>query len=462
VGQGHRGEVHRQIHALFHAGMGVGLSDGQLLERFTTPLDEDAERAFAVLVQRHGPAVLRVCQGVLRDSNDAEDAFQATFLVLACKARSIRRRNSVGSWLFGVALRVASDMRRVAARRRTHERRVAGMKQEAMGGEDDDSSQVVLEELGRLPDRLRAAVVLCYMEGRTCEEAAHQLGWPVGTVKTRLAQARERLRGRLIRRGLASLLPPAVVASSAEAIPTASTVPIALEQSAVHAALRFASGKATVEVVSSSVIALAEGVQKAMSLTRLKLGVSAALVIGAVAAGASVVARPFPSSSNTGQPAKAERVILAAADTRSVSPDLGGQNDFEASGPSVPSLRELQVRLAHAKHSLNEKETHFKNKVVPSSVVEAAVLEVDILQAKLDASKEDLGDELERLEGRLRVKQAEADAAKIRSLWAQKPNSERPAPSEVALSKADLTVREAELMEVEIRIKQVRRRLGLK
>ena len=165
--QGERGEVHRQIQTLFHTGTGVGLSDGQLLEKFTTEPAAEAERAFAALVQRHGPTVLRVCRGVLRDSHDAEDAFQATFLILARKARSIRLRNSVGSWLYGVALRVASDLRFVAARRRSHEGRVAAGRHEAVDGDSDDSSQVVLEELGRLPDRLRAAVVLCYLEGHT-------------------------------------------------------------------------------------------------------------------------------------------------------------------------------------------------------------------------------------------------------------------------------------------------------
>ncbi|WP_406693954.1 RNA polymerase sigma factor [Singulisphaera sp. Ch08] len=472
--QGQHGEVGRQIHTLFHTGTGAGLSDGQLLERFTTQSDEDAERAFAALVHRHGPTVLRVCRGVLRDTHDAEDAFQATFLVLAGKARSIRQRNSVGSWLYGVALRVSSEMRFVAARRRTHEGRVAGMKQESLSGEDDDSSQVVHEELARLPDRLRAAVVLCYLEGRTCEEAAHQLGWPVGTVKTRLGQARERLRIRLVRRGLTSLGSSAAVASSAEAMSILPTVPIALEATVVHAALRLTSGKAMLEVVSSSVITLAEGVRKAMFLSRLKLAVAAALAVGTVAVGTIVVARPSWSDSwrsasslegsrivdltsvtNTKPQKKAERVILAAADAS----DSGGLDDFKEKGVSH---QELQVRLAHAKHLLQEKERLFRAATVPASVVEEVRLELDIIQARLDASKEDLEDELERLEGRRRVKLAELNLTKVRSIWAQHLHSQKSSRSEEAQSNMEIAVQEAEFQEVEIRIKQVRRRLGLK
>jgi RNA polymerase sigma-70 factor (ECF subfamily) len=172
------------------------------MERFATCRDggdEAAEAAFAALVAQHGAMVLRVCRAVLGDRQEAEDAFQATFLVLACRARSIRRGDSVGSWLHGVALRFSAEARSRAASRRRHERRRAEMTtnttEPAVGGpsHDADLDRVVQEEIGRLPKKLRAAVVLCYFEGMTHETAAAQCGCPVGTVRSRLATARERL-----------------------------------------------------------------------------------------------------------------------------------------------------------------------------------------------------------------------------------------------------------------------------
>src|SRR5262249_46365024 len=163
----------------------------------------------ASLLARHGPMVLRVCRAVLGDRHEVEDAFQATFLVLAVRARSIRRRGSVASWLHGVALRVAASERSRAARRRRHERDRAAMTSPAIDGTENDpvsdreQSLAIHEEIARLPEKHRVAVVLCYLEGLTHEMAAQQLGWPAGTVRSRLAWARDRLRTRLARRGMA-------------------------------------------------------------------------------------------------------------------------------------------------------------------------------------------------------------------------------------------------------------------
>src|SRR5262249_33878057 len=149
------------------------------------------ELAFAELVERHGPMVLRVCRGVLVDRHDAQDAFQATFLVLACRARSIRGRDSLGPWLHGVAHRVASKARVQAAQRRARELRAAESKRtsEPESG-PRDLWPVLSEELARLPEKYRAPVVLCYLENLTHDEAAERLRWPVGTVRGRLARAR--------------------------------------------------------------------------------------------------------------------------------------------------------------------------------------------------------------------------------------------------------------------------------
>ncbi|WP_422929080.1 RNA polymerase sigma factor [Singulisphaera sp. PoT] len=192
----------RSLTVLFESGTVVGLGDHELVARFAARNDEHdqaAEAAFAALVTRHGPMVFSVCRATLGDRHEAEDAFQATFLVLAGRAGSIRSRRSVGPWLHGVALRVASRARANASRRRLHERRRTEMAaNEGVGagaGIDGDVARAIHEEVGRLPERFRKAVVLCYLEGRTHEMAAEELGCPVGTIRSRLAAARERLKG---------------------------------------------------------------------------------------------------------------------------------------------------------------------------------------------------------------------------------------------------------------------------
>ena len=198
------GVAFRSIRALFSAGRVGGLTDQELLEGFTSRDGDDAELAFASLVERHGPMVLRVCRTVLRDAHEAEDAFQATFLILALKARSIRGRDSLTSWLYSVAYNVAATARSSAARRRSHELK-AGQSRPIAFTEDarDDLGPLIHEELDRIPERYRAVLVLCCLEGLTQHQAAQQLGWPLGTVQSRLARGRERLRARLARRGLA-------------------------------------------------------------------------------------------------------------------------------------------------------------------------------------------------------------------------------------------------------------------
>ena len=293
MGQGQRDEFHRRIHELFHTGTVTGLTDGQLLERFSTRRGEGAELAFAALVDRHGPMVIRVCRGVLRDPHDSEDAFQATFLVLARKARSIRRGDSVGSWLYGVALRVAADARFVAARRRVHERKAASMRGESVrDGDSNDWGPVVHEEVGRLPERFRAAVVLCYMQGRTCEEAAHQLGWPVGTVKSRLARGRERLHHRLIRRGLSPCVGVGAILATE---PARAAVPVAKSNATVQLALQFAMGPAVAGdgvTASACVDSLAKGALKTMLLNKLGMAAFTLLALGALITGVRELAGP--------------------------------------------------------------------------------------------------------------------------------------------------------------------------
>jgi RNA polymerase sigma factor (sigma-70 family) len=211
-------------------------SDARLLEIY---LGERDAGAFAVLVERHGTRVLRVCRQVLGRTPDAEDAFQATFLLLARKAGAIRKRDSLGPWLHGVAHRLAVRARAQAARRRAAEHRAPLRTAEAPAEADvdiDELRRVLHEEIDRLPEPLRAPILLCYLDGRTNDEAARRLGCPPSTLKERLARGRERLRVRLARRGLAltALLLILLLADRAPADP----VPPRLVRATVRAAAR--------------------------------------------------------------------------------------------------------------------------------------------------------------------------------------------------------------------------------
>src|SRR5262245_36773056 len=181
---------------------GAGLADGQLLARFAAARDEGA---FEALVRRHGPLVLSICRRVLRHEQDAEDAFQATFLVLVRKADAIAKREALSSWLYGVAYHVARKaqartVRRQARQTDLHDLPAADAAPEVLWRE---LRPVLDAEVNRLPPRYRAPFVLCYLQGKTNAQAARELGRPLGTIVAQLARARQQLRVRLARRGLA-------------------------------------------------------------------------------------------------------------------------------------------------------------------------------------------------------------------------------------------------------------------
>src|SRR5262245_24028447 len=214
-------------------------TDAQLLERFAAQR-EDA--AFTALVRRHGPMVLAVCRRVLGNHADAEDAFQATFLVLVRRAGSIRRREVLSGWLHAVALRVAMRARSRTYTRRRHERRVPDMprKDFLAAVAWRDLQPVLDEEVQGLPETCRDAFVLCYLEGKTYEETARQLGCRPGAISRRLARARELLRVRLTRRGLA--LPAGVLTAALSQQTAPAAVPAALLISTVKTTLRSTAG----------------------------------------------------------------------------------------------------------------------------------------------------------------------------------------------------------------------------
>ena len=263
-------------------------SDRQLLTRFNSQRDEPAELAFAALVRRHGPMVLRVCMQIVGDRHTAEDAFQATFLILARKAGTIRQPELLGNWLYGVALRSAREARMREDRRRRHESPGVDDSEAGRDGEAGrpdhrlvtrEEFEILHEELSRLPDRYRVPLVLCELEGLSYQEAAGRLHCPVGTIGVRLRRARERLRVRLTRRGLA---PTAGLLGAFFGLEAASApLPAVLIRTTARAAAGFASGEAaTAGLASAPAVAITQAVLATMGLVRLKFATGLVLALG--------------------------------------------------------------------------------------------------------------------------------------------------------------------------------------
>ena len=255
-------EVLRHLNTLFYCGAAGQLGDAELLEQFVAGRDEAAEAAFAALVERHGVMVLGVCRRVLGNRDEAEDAFQATFLVLAKKASAIARREQLASWLHGVARRAALDARARTARQKAREKRLGAMRPVEPPDQTMTSElrAVLDEELAHLPERHRAAILLCELEGLSRRDAAIRLGISEGTLSSRLARAKSRLKDRLTRRGFA--LSSAALASILTHDAHAVILPPVLLDSTIRVATLVAAGSSLAGVVSTSVATLSEGVSK--------------------------------------------------------------------------------------------------------------------------------------------------------------------------------------------------------
>ena len=283
--------VARQIESLYDGGSVAGLTDRQLLGRFVTRHDAAGEDGFAALVARHGPMVMGVCRQLLVDRQHAEDAFQAVFLVLARRARSVRDPDLLSNWLYGIALRTARKVRaRLARQRRNEEDRAvkvpdedttAAVDQAAMNREQ---AATLHEEINRLPGSFRVPVVLCYFEGLTLDQAARRLRCPAGTIHSRLARARDRLRRGLTRRGV--VLPAAALAVALGPRSAAASVSSSLCEITTRAAVQFAAGHAAAGTASVSVTALAPEVLRSMLINHVKIITMTLLFVGVLATGA--------------------------------------------------------------------------------------------------------------------------------------------------------------------------------
>jgi RNA polymerase sigma factor (sigma-70 family) len=265
-------EILNHLRKAVSARDGEGPPDGHLLDRFIEFADEDA---FAELVRRHAPMVWGVCRRILRHLQDAEDAFQATFLVLVRRAASILPREMVANWLYGVANQTALKARALAARRQAREKQMREMPEPAVTDQAGwrDLRDVLDQALRGLPDKYRVALILCDLEGKTRKEAAQQLGWPEGTVAGRLANARSLLAKRLARQGVALSAGALAVAVSRAAAAELSPAPV------VSVAINNLSG------VSATAVALAEGVIRSMARITLKLMTMALLAVALLGIG---------------------------------------------------------------------------------------------------------------------------------------------------------------------------------
>ena len=372
------GDALRWLDALDREGSLAQAGDRPLLERFLAGPGAASEAAFEVLVRRHGPMVLSACRGVLRDGHDADDAFQATFLVLARRASTIRDRDHLAPWLGRVARRIARRSRDEARRCAALERRMAvddaRAAPSAIDGAGLEAASLVRAEVDRLPEVDRLLLQLTYWQGKTYEEAAALLSWPIGTVRSRLSRVRERLRGRLARLGLAPVLavagPASPVGGSRVAHP-----PEALVLRTVRAATRLAGGMtAAVEAgaVPASVAAMVNGELSMMATLSWKSIAALLLVGGTVTAGVGAMAvraagagRPsVPAVVPEPAPPAARPAPQAKDDDRSILTNAGvedGEGDSPrawSSGATIPGVEYLWSREGHTgKASLCLKKT---------------------------------------------------------------------------------------------------------
>jgi RNA polymerase sigma factor (sigma-70 family) len=464
------------LRGVFESGTLAGLSEAELLARY---LSRGDERAFEALVSRHAPMVLGVCRRHLQDPYDVEDAFQATFLVFVRRAASIREPDRLSSWLYGVARRVSLRARELASERRKGEGSRLSIEPEDRftTTDDPDVFRIFDEEMTRLPDRYRSPIVLCLLEGRTHDEAAAALHWPLGTVRSRLFRGRELLKSRLDRRGVA---PSSVVFGKvADALGSGCHVSTSLIQRTVQNAVRMASNKTIpAAAATGTVAALTEGVLSTMWFSKFKLVVIILVTAGTLGSGAGLFVRHHLAIAEVArrndQAGSAER----ASKTQNPAPtDRAADSDAPKPGNAKrPAPSEMQVRLRIAIKNAEKVAKLYRQNTVGASSVESAQAEVEILQAQIEAERENLQDELERLEVQLLARRAELHGAEARLRLKQatfdrmKTLQDRGGNAvareeldkgryEMEYEVAQCSIKQAEVRETEVRLGQLRRRL---
>jgi RNA polymerase sigma factor (sigma-70 family) len=336
---------------------GKGLTDAHLLERFLAARDETA---FATLVQRHGPLVFGVCRRVLGNVHDCEDAFQATFLILAQKARSVKKRGAIGSWLYTVAYRAALEARAARGRRTEREKQVPAMPHsEVAPPEPQDWRPLLDRELNGLPEKYRTAVVLCDLGGLTRKEAARQLGLPEGTVSGRLTQARRLLAKRLARQGV-TLSGGALAVALSDGAASANVAP-SLVWSTARAATLVAAGE--LAAVSTPAAILSKGVLQMMFLAKLKAAMVTVVVVAAVGASVLVCRAGGSGTSQAAPPNELEALRkeneLLKVNLRVTLEKIKAQEDelaaLKGQAQAADRLRSLADRQLYVNHLLQSR-----------------------------------------------------------------------------------------------------------
>ncbi len=336
-----RAGAFRQIATLYHLGPVSGLTDGELLGLFVDRRDNDvANTAFSALIERHGPMVLRVCRRYL-DDHSAEDAFQAVFLVLSRRASSIRRVDSLASWLFGVSRRIALRASAQTTRRNQAEQHAADQRPETIPPPSADDNRELFDELDRLPEKYRAPLVLCHLEGLTYQQAATRLNCPVRTIQTRLRRGRDRLKRQLIRRGFTILATGSVWPS-----PTRASVPGSLIATSVQLALRFRVSQALRLAPGSvpvSAALLAEGFLRSMIMNKL-VKVSVILMTGGLllTGGTALFAWQDDRFISAG-PRRVEELKAPRQHANKPAPKCPVDNRYRVNPPDVISVEVLEA-----------------------------------------------------------------------------------------------------------------------
>jgi RNA polymerase sigma factor (sigma-70 family) len=344
------GAALRQINRLFAGGVVVELSDAQLLDRFLAQGDAGA---FEALVARHGPMVLSVCRGILRDPSDAEDAFQATFLVLVKKAGTIRGRDALAGWLYRVAHRVAIQANAAAGRRRTQERQAGEMAASTSTfgpSAPDELLPAIHEELARLPEKFRLPIVLCDLEGMTQAQAARQLHWSERALRYRLVEGRARLKRRLARHGLA---PDGAMLAAVFLREARATVPTFWQEATVRAALDMVNHTITAGAVSAAAGSLTHEVLRMMLFQKLKWASAIVLAVGAGGIVAATFAvdstdeprRRDPSPRAIASKPEPKREFTKTADEEKKRVPIAGRV-LDADGKPLPAAQ-IYVRNSH-------------------------------------------------------------------------------------------------------------------
>ena len=443
--------VWRGFGRLMRGGSASGLGAGELLERFASERDP---AAFEALVGRHGPMVLGTCRRMLADPHDVDDAFQATFLVLARKAGSIRDADRLGPWLHGVARRVAARSRASSSRRRSLER-TGGDEPTAEVSDPLEGSEVraaIDEELARLPEKYRAPLVLCYLEGLTHDEAAEHLRWPVGTVRSRLAGGRDRLRARLTRRGLApSAVMPGLLSKGI------------LSPALLSRTIRVATSAGS---APAHVATLAKGALIAMTWNKLKTVAALGLMAGLTAGGAGVAAQyggmgkaeAKADAAQVGNPRSAPgRGVLAIGKLRHEDDQLDAMiREVKAIEDAIPAAASRLEDLKRNRNRGLDAIAALKKKLGIDQPAEAPALAPRLTRDQLDAGMTKLRSEQAKVEAKIKELESEHDDALGRL---------RKAAADLAAQEFELTQRwktqhqEATEADVDDRIKRLEKQI---